>query len=483
MKLSLLLVLFPLTCSSELLGASHRYDYITDQTLYPETCCKNKGGGRLNLILSADSSYKFNGSLAAAYPLEVSLMAGKSITTVKLAGSGDASFDDTTGQLDWLHADTEGNSGRVWVSLHAHSDDYIESLTEINVTDNHGVLVASESKMSVSSKTPNLRISYVTTMDSFATTVVHIHNYDGDDEIHVSSSIAREYRMHNASFSSSSSSSSTYKISSLSIDGVDIPEAAGVSIEGGGHRVFTVAASSGAERGEGSVWTGLLVSDEGTFGAGGRLIKETFILNDWPKSDQCPFFGADEDKRATLAEDMSLNSRFLKKGGTCDASTTEVLDATVAAGDKGELLLLDRDLSDSDSSKFIDGIDTKYSAKIAALSIGDEVDDDYGDKVLTVWRDAVARRLAYPGLSTYQGGHVASFNGAYAGMTDVQGMDFYVAACAPHVTNYASTMRIQGAYDYLHMTVRRESRALRNSLVLLILSKFSLRSLFPCAHV
>ena len=155
----------------------------------------------------------------------------------------------------------------------------------------------------------------------------------------------------------------------------------------------------------------------------------------------------------------------------------------MAAGDKGELLLLDRDLSDSDSSKFIDGIDTKYSAKIAALSIGDEVDDDYGDKVLTVWRDAVARRLAYPGLSTYQGGHVASFNGAYAGMTDVQGMDFYVAACAPHVTNYASTMRIQGAYDYLHMTVRRESRALRNSLVLLILSKFSLRSLFPFARV
>lgn len=38
------------------------------------------------------------------------------------------------------------------------------------------------------------------------------------------------------------------------------------------------------------------------------------------------------------------------------------------------------------------------------------------------------------------------------GITDIQGMDFYVAACAPHITSWDSTMRIQGAFDYLRNT-------------------------------
>ncbi len=37
----------------------------------------------------------------------------------------------------------------------------------------------------------------------------------------------------------------------------------------------------------------------------------------------------------------------------------------------------------------------------------------------------------------------------FAGITDIQGLDFYVAGCAPHVTSGFSQMRIQGSYEYL----------------------------------
>lgn len=42
--------------------------------------------------------------------------------------------------------------------------------------------------------------------------------------------------------------------------------------------------------------------------------------------------------------------------------------------------------------------------------------------------------------------------GAFAGITDIQGMDFYVAGCAPHITGTLSTMYITGSYEYLITT-------------------------------
>ena len=55
-------------------------------------------------------------------------------------------------------------------------------------------------------------------------------------------------------------------------------------------------------------------------------------------------------------------------------------------------------------------------------------------------------------IATYDGGHSNRLNGAFSGVTDIQGMDFYIAGCAPHITAWAQDQRIQGAYDYLYNT-------------------------------
>lgn len=61
-------------------------------------------------------------------------------------------------------------------------------------------------------------------------------------------------------------------------------------------------------------------------------------------------------------------------------------------------------------------------------------------------------RERLPSQMTYQGGKTYSWCGTFAGITDIQGKDFYVAGCAPHITSAVSTMRIQGSYAYIKNT-------------------------------
>lgn len=88
---------------------------------------------------------------------------------------------------------------------------------------------------------------------------------------------------------------------------------------------------------------------------------------------------------------------------------------------------------------------------ISALSIGDEVDGNLKD-TNKKWKKAIDKRLRIPEIPTYQGGKTSRQCGLFAGITDIQAKDFYVAGCAPHITEATSTMRIQGAFDFLKNT-------------------------------
>eukprot|EP01084_Bolivina_argentea_P164135 285394_1 len=83
--------------------------------------------------------------------------------------------------------------------------------------------------------------------------------------------------------------------------------------------------------------------------------------------------------------------------------------------------------------------------------MGDEVDSHYNN-TYGQWVKSLNRRAWFPTLATYQGGHVNHYIGAFAGITDIQSMDYYCAGCAPHVTSDSEPMRIQGPHDYLFNT-------------------------------
>jgi hypothetical protein len=56
----------------------------------------------------------------------------------------------------------------------------------------------------------------------------------------------------------------------------------------------------------------------------------------------------------------------------------------------------------------------------------------------------------YPEVPVYNGAKTNKNIGSFAGSCDVQGIDLYVAACAPHITRWGVHPPLRAAYDYLH---------------------------------
>ena len=86
-----------------------------------------------------------------------------------------------------------------------------------------------------------------------------------------------------------------------------------------------------------------------------------------------------------------------------------------------------------------------------AIILADEIDGRL-EKAKEAWKRSMRFRNITPNIVTYQGGHTYSYAGTFSGIADIQGKDFYVAGCAPHITTAFSKMRIQGSYDYIRNT-------------------------------
>ena len=100
------------------------------------------------------------------------------------------------------------------------------------------------------------------------------------------------------------------------------------------------------------------------------------------------------------------------------------------------------------------------SSRVLARLLGDEVDNRSRAELVS---ERKMRRLAEeatfwsvrdPGVATYIGGSRHRHAGMFAGAADLQGMDMYVAGCAPHVTDPGRHPPLRAAYDYLRATQR-----------------------------
>lgn len=95
------------------------------------------------------------------------------------------------------------------------------------------------------------------------------------------------------------------------------------------------------------------------------------------------------------------------------------------------------------------------ASRLAGWFLGDE-DDNHATVTDNLRNDASNTAniwaSAFPGVPTYVGGSRNRFRGAWANAVDMAGMDFYVAACAPHVTNWGAPFHLRGSFDYLSTT-------------------------------
>eukprot|EP00603_Paraphysomonas_imperforata_P000139 CAMPEP_0114443772 /NCGR_PEP_ID=MMETSP0103-20121206/17712_1 /TAXON_ID=37642 ORGANISM="Paraphysomonas imperforata, Strain PA2" /NCGR_SAMPLE_ID=MMETSP0103 /ASSEMBLY_ACC=CAM_ASM_000201 /LENGTH=597 /DNA_ID=CAMNT_0001615227 /DNA_START=31 /DNA_END=1825 /DNA_ORIENTATION=+ len=382
-KLSLLFVCGVVLCHAAP-QLNFRRDNYLDEGMYPEGTWAPipKEGGRVQIV--SDVAKDLN----LSYPLTVDL------GSVDMVLASDQYPDHVPSDgLDWVHSRYNSLTGTLLTSFHMHTDDKINSISKLKVYDSKGVVIVNDA-MTVAMETPQIQVTYVTSRNNFQELVVHFHNYDTNDHTIDTISI-------NSGF--------------YSIDGF--------KIKAGEHAVKVYDAKE-LKLKEVSVWTVALTWGDDSAAFGGRLIKELFPIEDWPKSSQCPYpvDGADEENFEI--QEMSYTT----------------------AESNGDWYVL-ANIDFFEDHEIPDGA---YPG-IAAAFLGDESDSSV-EKTWDVWQRVMRTNEDYAEYATYDGGHSNHLNGQYAGVTDIQGMDFYVAACAPHITMWTSTMYLRGSYDYLYNT-------------------------------
>lgn len=387
---------------------SFRRDSALDEKIYPEGkwAPYPQEGGRIHFVSSVTAN------LELVYPLNVNF--GSFNVTI------DPIYNEIpTNGLDWCHSQYNRDTGSLFTSMHSHKDDLIKSITNIKVTDSSGQIIVDDPVEFNDLSSPDVQVTYVTTSNNFRDLVVHIHNYGSQD----------------------------FSLDEISINSGAIAFTNIINLKSSEHvvKLFDVSALSFHET---SVWTvSLRYNGTSRCGYGGRLNKELFPVEDWPKSSQCPYpiAGANTDNFQLLKDELHVNTHFL--GGSCEANPTDIFVA--AAQSQGEWFVLP---SEGYSLNGVGLIPDDGYAGVAAVFVGDESDSGL-EETWDVWRKVLtAQTNTGNKYAIYDGGHSNHLNGAYSGLSDIQGMDFYVAGCAPHITLWTSDMRLQGSFDYLFNT-------------------------------
>lgn len=181
----------------------------------------------------------------------------------------------------------------------------------------------------------------------------------------------------------------------------------------------------------------------------GRHLRPDFPIEAWPKSDDCAFPGATGSTFAAhAAAGIDTTYMYWTAGRRCGFDPATLLASGMPPGSK--VLLADDFLSGASSPATVLG----DAHAVSGFLTGDESDGEIYDSdgvPNAAKKAAKARELwsYYPELAVYNGAKTNKNVGTFAGMTDVQGMDLYVAACAPHTMPFGNHPPFRAAYDYL----------------------------------
>jgi hypothetical protein len=201
----------------------------------------------------------------------------------------------------------------------------------------------------------------------------------------------------------------------------------------------------------GTAWTVVAEWDDGGHAVGvGRVLPSFFPVEAWNNTTECPFpgVGGNAEHYARMRE-AGFDTMYTHEGvcGRCGCDTETLFNDTLPG--TGWFSVLTANVVNNPRITFTD------TRAIAAVATGDESDGRVYEQSTGVprpaekARDALQSWLRYPELPTFNGGMTNRNIGAFAGMVDIQGMDHYMAACAPHITPFGQHPPPRGPYDYL----------------------------------
>lgn len=392
-----------------------------DAPTYPEANLPDPvHGGRVHVVGRAAVS----GSLqpATPYPNEPSDNRGVTAWAVEIDGLDlDAAHDQ--GRVDWIRIwpSTFEAGDPIWLTLHSE-DPLLDSRGTLDVR------IPTAEGPAVLEATVSLEVP-----DVVMTTVAHDADLD-----HVWVHLRND-------------SEETRTLDTLAFNGIDVTDVACIAdpaLAPGAVMALRIPRCETAERGE--AWTVAVTWDAGAPSvAGGRVMPPHYPVEAWPKTMDCPLPIIHDANHQALI-DAGFDTVFLRGNYYDDACQSypdlpDLYDALEALGTYA--------LPDEKAPMPED------TTAVAARLLGDEVDNKHPTKLRETRK---FRRLAEetawmnedtPEVPTYVGGHRNRTIPSNAGVTDIQGMNFNTAGCAPHITEFGARPPLRAPYDYLRSAV------------------------------
>ncbi len=389
---------------------------------YPEASIPDPtSGGRLMFVATS----AVTGTLI---PAATAGAARAAAFEVEINGTSATELLDA-GELDWIRVwPNEVVAGEpVWVSMHVRAA-HFDTDTSIRVrlpTDQGDAFDAT-----VPYATTPVRLTSVAHGDALDRVYVHLHN---DDTV-------------------------AHTVSQVIVDGRDQTDAACLAtptLAPGASAMIEVPLCTPTSVGD--AWTVAVTFDDATEAvAGGRVTMPLWPIESWPNDSDCPFPGVN-DANFKLHQDAGFDTFFLRQRRPADAPQCAQRDAES---------LVDDEFRTANIYAFADdgGWAMPEAAwdRTPARMLGDEVDnkslDELRDtqKMRQMAEESTYWAVRERPIVTYIGASRHRFTGMFAGSADLQGMDFYTSACAPHITDFGAAPPLRGAYDYLRATVRNQ---------------------------
>ena len=385
-----------------------RKDASLDERIYPEYTEPPTDGGRVQFAGVATVSGRVRRIEVDDRDLEVEVSAQNP-------------------SIEWYHVwPEEVVAGQpIWLRLHSRSNAWDEGTRhKVSIQTDAGEALAGAFTLTTST----IPITYVTTADDGTKLLLHAQNR-GPSEARIRS-VTVNGVLYDATVTC----------------GLSEPIAPGASVQA----VIELCEPLKP----GSAWTVVLDdgSDRPSVGAG-RVVPEFFPIEAWPVSDDCPVPSAEADSAAlTQHLEAGFDTFYLYWNSRCASRTPEVLNTVAPARDDYRVLIGDDYLTSPDAGSGLTDL-----TRAAGFLIGDEVDGEVYDSdglSLPNQKAREARQLwsLHPTLPVYNGAKTHGHVGTFAGIADIQGIDYYIAACAPHITADGAPIQLLGAYDFLRNT-------------------------------
>ena len=399
------------------LFANYRKDYFFPNEVYNEDTPEPLTGGRIQIATIAQASGQ--------------------VQTVHIDGIDSHTIyqpnPTDTPPFEWVHVwPQEAKAGEpIWINFHSRDAKWDQiSSASLQVKTDQGLAVSGEFEPIQSPA----QLTYVTTTDDYSTLLIHLQNTD---------TVAHQVRK-------------------LWVNGVEVGFIENTpgkdadllptrKLRPESRTLWEVPLPQPTTPGE--AWTVVVEYEAAPPTVGtGRIIPEFFPVMAWNNTSERPFPSGKRKNYRTIKR-AGIDTIFVNNGTCEDAACdpyTLINDELANLRNFGALVNYGPFIVPEQN--FPDFTDT---SGIVAVMTGDEsddtiYDDDTGIPIPAIKaRDSLHSWLRYPELPTFNGGKTNKLIGSFAGMTDIQGMDFYTAAGAPHITAFGQHPPLRATFDYL----------------------------------